>query len=51
MNFGKWPSDSLKAAKDVFMLAEWDEPKMHDAGFHMTYGWEFHHLLKTLAQG
>ncbi len=43
--------DSLQATKDVFMLAEWDEPKMHEAGFHMTYGWEFHHLLNDLAKG
>jgi glycosidase len=49
--FWKMAIDSLKATKDVFMLAEWDEPKMHEAGFHMTYGWEFHHLLNNIAQG
>ncbi|WP_340153007.1 alpha-amylase family glycosyl hydrolase [uncultured Marivirga sp.] len=49
--FWKKAIDSLEATKDVFMLAEWDEPKMHDAGFDMTYGWEFHHLLNDIAKG
>ncbi|MBK6267283.1 alpha amylase C-terminal domain-containing protein [Marivirga sp. S37H4] len=49
--FWEMAIDSLKATKDVFMLAEWDESKMHKAGFHMTYGWEFHHLLNNIAQG
>jgi glycosidase len=43
--------DSLEATKDVFMLAEWEEPNMHEAGFDMTYGWEFHHLLNDIAKG
>lgn len=48
-----WSSaiDSLKAVKDVFMLAEWDDPKMHDAGFHMTYGWAPHHWMNETAKG
>ncbi|GAA5037185.1 alpha-amlyase [Marivirga lumbricoides] len=43
--------DSLEATKDVFMLAEWDEAEMHDAGFDMTYGWSYHHLINDIAQG
>lgn len=43
--------DSLEAKKDVFMLAEWDEAEMHDAGFDMTYGWSYHHLINDIAQG
>lgn len=43
--------DGLEATKDVFMLAEWEEPKIHDAGFDMSYGWEFHHLLNDIAKG
>lgn len=43
--------DSLQKEKDVFMLAEWDEPKMHDAGFHMTYGWGPHHWMNETAKG
>lgn len=49
--FWKKAIDSLEASKDVFMLAEWEEPKMHDIGFDMTYGWEFHHLLNDIAKG
>jgi len=43
--------DSLEATKDIFMLAEWEDPKMHEVGFDMTYGWEFHHLLNDIATG
>ena len=43
--------DSLEKIKDVFMLAEWDEPKMHDAGFDMTYGWGPHHWMNETAKG
>ena len=41
----------LQAAEpDLFMLAEAESPGSH-AAFHMTYGWEFHHLLNEIAQG
>jgi len=48
-----WASNNtaLFSSKAVFMLAEWEDPTMHDVGFHMTYGWEFHHILNNLAQG
>ena len=40
----------LHAAKpDLFMLAEGEIPELHD-NFHMTYGWELHHLLNEIAQ-
>jgi glycosidase len=42
--------DSLKVDKDVFMLAEWDEPWLHSS-FHMTYGWGFHHVMNEIAKG
>lgn len=41
--------DTLNNVKPVFMLAEWDEPRMHRA-FHMTYAWDFHHQLKRIAE-
>lgn len=41
---------ALFAKKHVFMLAEWEDPKLHDVGFHMTYAWGFHHLMKEVAQ-
>lgn len=41
----------LEAAKPgLFMLAEAESPESHRA-FHMTYGWELHHLLNEIAQG
>lgn len=37
--------------KGLFWLAEGENPGLHQAGFHATYGWEMHHLLKDIAQG
>ncbi|MEM8908153.1 MAG: alpha-amylase family glycosyl hydrolase [Bacteroidota bacterium] len=44
---------SLKQAKDgVFMLAESDVPdNVNTGGFHMDYGWPFHHLMNHIAEG
>ena len=40
----------LKAKPDLFLLAEGEIPELHES-FHMTYGWELHHLLNEIAQG
>jgi alpha-amylase len=41
----------LKGARpDLFMLAESEDPRLHE-WFDMTYGWELHHLLNEVAQG
>lgn len=50
MEFWNRAKDSLDVVKDLFMLAEWDEPKMHSA-FHMTYGWGMHHYMNQVAKG
>lgn len=50
-DFWKDAIDELQKIKHVFMLAEWDEPELHKAGFHMTYGWKFHHILNEIAKG
>jgi glycosidase len=50
MEFWDRAKDSLDVQKDLFMLAEWDEPKMHSA-FHMTYGWGMHHYMNEVAKG
>jgi glycosidase len=34
----------------LFMLAEAEDPRLHDA-FDMTYAWSLHHLLNAIAQG
>lgn len=51
MTFWNRAKDSLDVDADVFMLAEWDEPKMHDDAFHMTYGWGMHHEMNGVAKG
>ena len=38
------------AKPGLFMLAEGEIPELHES-FHMTYGWELHHLLNEIAQG
>jgi 1,4-alpha-glucan branching enzyme len=39
-----------KTKKNLFWLAEWDDPKMHEA-FKVTYGWAPHHIFNDVAQG
>ena len=51
MDFWNRAKDSLDVDKDLFMLAEWDEPEMHDDAFHMTYGWGLHHEMNGIAKG
>jgi glycosidase len=40
----------LDKVKPIFFLAESEGPEQHQA-FHMTYGWELHHLMNKIAQG
>ena len=43
---------ALESVKPVFMLAEWgDEPEHFEAAFDINYGWDFHKLLNSLAEG
>ena len=52
--YGFWKtaiSDLRENHDSLFMLAEWEDPALIDAGFNAVYGWEFHHLLNELAQG
>lgn len=41
----------LNKIKPVFMLAEGADPKLIDAGFHMVYNWDVHHLMTEIASG
>jgi cyclomaltodextrinase len=50
IDFWKEMRVELDKVKDLFFLAEAEEPLMHEA-FHMTYGWEFHHIMNKIAQG
>ena len=49
-DFWKNSIDALNKIKPVFMLAEWEDDKIHASGFHMTYGWEMHHIMNQIAQ-
>jgi len=42
--------DALNPLKDLFWLAEWDDPKMHTR-FHATYDWTLLHLTSDVAKG
>ncbi|UCG88033.1 MAG: alpha-amylase, partial [Gemmatimonadota bacterium] len=50
LDFWRAARAALDQIKPVFMLAEWDEPELHEA-FDMTYSWGFHHLMNSVAQG
>jgi glycosidase len=41
----------LREVKPLFMLAEAETPSLQLAGFDMTYGWSFHHLMNDIAAG
>lgn len=37
--------------RELYFLAEGEEPWLHDAGFDASYAWRCHHLLNDIAQG
>ncbi|MES3021965.1 MAG: alpha-amylase family glycosyl hydrolase [Pseudomonadota bacterium] len=41
----------LDKIKPVFMLAEWDEPGLHEQAFDMTYDWNLSELFKKIGKG
>lgn len=41
----------LKQQKNVFMLAEGNEPWLHEAGFDATYPWDVFNMMKLVAKG
>lgn len=41
---------ALNPLKDLFWLAEWDQPRMHPE-FHASYSWELLHLTEDVAKG
>jgi len=42
---------ALDSVKKVFMLAECEDPKLHNIAFDMTYTWDFHNLITNIAKG
>jgi glycosidase len=37
--------------KGLFMLAEAEDPKLHNKAFDMAYGWKLHHTMVDIAKG
>ncbi|SHJ64707.1 Glycosidase [Reichenbachiella agariperforans] len=48
--FWEEATDQLNSMKDLFWLAEWDEPRLHRM-FHASYSWELLHLTEDVAKG
>ncbi|GAB4287654.1 MAG: alpha-amylase family glycosyl hydrolase [Ignavibacteriaceae bacterium] len=51
IEFWNYVRDELEKIKPVFMLAEGENPGLHEHAFDMTYSWTFHHLLNDYADG
>jgi len=51
VDFWKECITDLRKIKDVFMLAESEDPKFHDAGFDATYAWNIMWATVDVAQG
>ncbi len=43
--------DSLLAIKEVFLLAEADQPFLHKNAMNMSYDWKLHHIMNEVAKG
>lgn len=41
----------LKDDKNIFMMAEANEPWLHEAGFDATYTWDAFNMMKLIAKG
>ncbi|MCK5777129.1 MAG: alpha-amylase, partial [Bacteroidales bacterium] len=50
-DFWEWVRPQLDDIKPVFMLAESEKPDLLNSAFDMNYGWEFHHLMNSIAKG
>ena len=50
MDFWNELRPQLDAVKPVFMLAEAENPELHEKAFDMTYSWELMHIMNGLAQ-
>jgi glycosidase len=41
----------LDAIKPVFMLAEWEEPELHEKAFDASYGWRWKEIMQDIVNG
>ncbi len=51
VDFWKEARVELDKVKNVFMLAEAENPAHHQVCFNMSYGWEFHSIMNKIAKG
>ncbi|MEP4051088.1 MAG: alpha-amylase family glycosyl hydrolase [Litorimonas sp.] len=42
---------ALDSIKPVFMLAEWQEPELHDSAFDASYAWRWKEIMQDIAKG
>ncbi|MBL4651553.1 MAG: alpha-glucosidase C-terminal domain-containing protein [Flavobacteriales bacterium] len=42
---------ALDEVKPVFMLAEAENPELHEKAFDMSYGWHFHFVMNEIYEG
>ncbi len=50
-SFWKKCLPALKQIRNLYFLAEADDPKLHELGFDATYSWTEFHLLNEIAAG
>ena len=50
-DFWKKSIKELNQIKPIFMLAEWEDPQLLEAGFNADYNWTLYHNLKDIASG
>lgn len=41
----------LEAVKPVFMLAEWQDPELHEKAFDASYAWRWKEILQDIVKG
>jgi 1,4-alpha-glucan branching enzyme len=41
----------LDAVKPVFMLAEWQEPELHNSAFDASYAWRWKEIMQDIVKG
>jgi len=42
---------ALRKEKNIFLLAEAEQPWLHEVGFDASYGWNSFHMMKKIAKG
>jgi glycosidase len=51
-SFWRRATERLAALRpDTFLLAEWDDPAIHRAGFHASYDWELYRAMRRVVRG